>query len=74
MQYTFEKKLDIQCPQTPTNAMEVTAGLIETSLQQACQLAISTVIEGDRWLEVSKDACICTSGDPVTTCHLYQDK
>ena len=50
MQYTFEKKLNIQIPQIPTNAMEVAAGLIETSPQQARQLAISTALEGDRWL------------------------
>jgi len=50
MQYTFEKKLNMQFPQIPTNAMEVAAGLIETSPQQARQLAIYTAFEGDRWL------------------------
>ena len=50
IQYTFEKKLVIQYPRLPTNAMEVAAGLIETLPQQARQLAISTTFKGDRWL------------------------
>jgi hypothetical protein len=42
-QYFFEKLLTSQCPQTQsTNAKELAAGLIDTLLQQAHQLAIST--------------------------------
>jgi len=50
MQYTFEKKLDIQYPETPTNTMGVAAGLFEISPQQARQLAITTALEGGRLL------------------------
>jgi hypothetical protein len=47
MQYPLQELLIIQYPQTlPRNAIEVAAGLNETSPQQARQLAISIAFEG----------------------------